>query len=85
MLSYQNFASYGVIATGIYGNESTVTFDCIEGTGEPQWVSFYYQSMLTSQVKFWNFLLTYQTIDTDDMGFGDQRKKTPSYQLLSLY
>jgi hypothetical protein len=29
---------------GIYGNDSTVTFSGIEGTGKPQWVSFYYQS-----------------------------------------
>lgn len=41
-----NFASGGVIATGIYGNDSTVTFSGIEGTGKPQWVSFYYQSEL---------------------------------------
>ncbi|KAK2762154.1 hypothetical protein FQN54_001162 [Arachnomyces sp. PD_36] len=40
-----NFASHGVIATGIYGNDSTVTFHGIEGTGEPQWVSFYYQNI----------------------------------------
>lgn len=40
----QNFASHGVILTGIYGNDSTVTFEEIEGTGKPQWVSFYYQS-----------------------------------------
>jgi hypothetical protein len=39
-----NFASGGVIATGIYGNDSTVTFTGIEGTGKPQWISFYYQS-----------------------------------------
>lgn len=38
-----NFASGGVILTGIYGNDSTVTFSGIEGTGKPQWVSFYYQ------------------------------------------
>lgn len=30
--------------TGIYGNDSTVTFEGIEGTGKDQWVSFYYQS-----------------------------------------
>lgn len=40
----QNFASHGVILTGIYGNDSTVTFTGVEGTGKPQWVSFYYQS-----------------------------------------
>lgn len=39
-----NFASKGVIATGIYGNDSTVTFEGIKGTGKPQWVSFYYQN-----------------------------------------
>lgn len=41
-----NFGSNGVIATGIYGNDSTVTFNNIEGSGKPQWVSFYYQSKL---------------------------------------
>ncbi|KAI2627831.1 carbohydrate-binding module family 35 protein [Hypoxylon sp. NC1633] len=39
-----NFASGGVIVTGIEGNDSTVTFHGIEGTGEPQWISFYYQN-----------------------------------------
>ncbi|KAJ9162341.1 Glycoside hydrolase family 43 protein [Coniochaeta hoffmannii] len=39
-----NFASKGSIVTGIYGNDSTVTFDGIEGTGKPQWVAFYYQN-----------------------------------------
>ncbi|KAI1773089.1 carbohydrate-binding module family 35 protein [Hypoxylon cercidicola] len=39
-----NFASGGVIVTGIEGNDSTVTFSGIEGTGKPQWVSFYYQN-----------------------------------------
>jgi hypothetical protein len=39
-----NFASGGIIATGIYGNDSTITFGGIEGTGKPQWVSFYYQN-----------------------------------------
>ncbi|KAH8425165.1 putative beta-glucanase [Aspergillus melleus] len=39
-----NFATDGVILTGIYGNDSTVTFEGIEGTGKPQWVSFYYQN-----------------------------------------
>ncbi|KAK8136347.1 hypothetical protein PG984_004287 [Apiospora sp. TS-2023a] len=39
-----NFASDGVILTGIYGNDSTVTFNGIKGTGNPQWVSFYYQN-----------------------------------------
>ncbi|GAB1193728.1 hypothetical protein APSETT444_002956 [Aspergillus pseudonomiae] len=39
-----NFASDNTILTGIYGNDSTVTFEGIEGTGKPQWVSFYYQT-----------------------------------------
>ncbi|KAI4869858.1 carbohydrate-binding module family 35 protein [Hypoxylon rubiginosum] len=39
-----NFASGGVIVTGIEGNDSTVTFSGIEGTGKPQWVSFHYQN-----------------------------------------
>ncbi|TKX23354.1 putative glycosyl hydrolases family 43 protein [Elsinoe australis] len=39
-----SFASDGVILTGIYGNDSTVTFSGIQGTGKPQWVSFYYQN-----------------------------------------
>ncbi|CAI7592616.1 unnamed protein product [Penicillium discolor] len=39
-----NFATDGVILTGIYGNDSTVTFENIEGSGKPQWVSFYYQN-----------------------------------------
>lgn len=40
-----NFASQGVMATGIYGNDSSVTFEGIEGTGKAQWVSFYYQNI----------------------------------------
>ncbi|KAK8002830.1 hypothetical protein PG989_002549 [Apiospora arundinis] len=39
-----NFASDGIILTGIYGNDSTMTFSGIKGTGKPQWVSFYYQN-----------------------------------------
>ncbi|KAK7966678.1 Arabinanase/levansucrase/invertase [Apiospora aurea] len=39
-----NFASDGIILTGIYGNDSTVAFSGIKGTGKPQWVSFYYQN-----------------------------------------
>ncbi|PNS20847.1 ISWI chromatin-remodeling complex ATPase ISW2 [Sphaceloma murrayae] len=39
-----NFGSDGVILTGIYGNDSTVTFSGVEGSGKPQWVSFYYQN-----------------------------------------
>ncbi|KAI5375164.1 hypothetical protein AA0117_g9410 [Alternaria alternata] len=38
------FGSDGVIVTGIYGNDSKVTFSNIEGAGKPQWVSFYYQN-----------------------------------------
>ncbi|KAK7704041.1 hypothetical protein SLS57_010630 [Botryosphaeria dothidea] len=34
----------GTIVTGIYGNDSTVTFEGVEGTGKEQWVSFYYQN-----------------------------------------
>ncbi|KAJ5380755.1 uncharacterized protein N7496_003183 [Penicillium cataractarum] len=40
-----NFATDGIILTGIYGNDSTVTFEGIEGSGEPQWISFYYQNI----------------------------------------
>ncbi|KXJ90315.1 galactan 1,3-beta-galactosidase-like protein [Microdochium bolleyi] len=40
-----NFASDGVILTGIYGNDSTVTFSNVEGGGGKQWVSFYYQNI----------------------------------------
>ncbi|KAL4938794.1 hypothetical protein BDV06DRAFT_231531 [Aspergillus oleicola] len=43
-LQEANFGTDGVILTGIYGNDSTVTFSGIEGTGKPQWVSFYYQN-----------------------------------------
>ncbi|KAL1880591.1 hypothetical protein VTK73DRAFT_5396 [Phialemonium thermophilum] len=39
------FASSGVMATGIYGNDSTVTFEGVTGEGGPQWVSFYYQNI----------------------------------------
>jgi hypothetical protein len=40
------------MVTGIYGNDSSVTFEGVEGTGKPQWVSFYYQSTLfSSQVQ----------------------------------
>ncbi|KAH8199601.1 hypothetical protein TruAng_006251 [Truncatella angustata] len=40
-----NFASGGVIATGIYGNDSKIVFSGIQGAGRPQWVSFYYQNI----------------------------------------
>lgn len=43
-LQEASFASHGVIATGIYGNDSKVTFSGIQGSGKPQWVSFYYQN-----------------------------------------
>ncbi|CAG7915786.1 unnamed protein product [Penicillium olsonii] len=39
-----NFGTDGIMLTGIYGNSSTVTFEDIEGSGKPQWVSFYYQN-----------------------------------------
>ncbi|CEJ59620.1 Putative Glycoside hydrolase family 43 protein [Penicillium brasilianum] len=40
-----NFATDGIIITGIYGNDSTVTFENVEGSGGTQWVSFYYQNI----------------------------------------
>lgn len=43
-LQEAKFASEGMIATGIYGNDSTVTFTGVEGDGSTQWVSFYYQN-----------------------------------------
>lgn len=39
-----SFTESGVILTGIYGNDSTVSFSNVEGSGKPQWVSFYYQN-----------------------------------------
>lgn len=38
-----SFGTDGVIVTGIYGNDSKVSFE-VEGQGKPQWVSFYYQN-----------------------------------------
>ncbi|KAJ5004318.1 hypothetical protein K4K48_010152 [Colletotrichum sp. SAR 10_66] len=38
------FGSHNVIATGIYGNDSTITFE-VEGQGRDQWVSFYHQNI----------------------------------------
>ena len=38
------FATGGKIVTGISGNDSTVTFSGIQGSGKKQWVSFYYQN-----------------------------------------
>lgn len=43
-LQEASFGSHGVIATGIVGNDSKVSFSGIEGSGKPQWVSFYYQN-----------------------------------------
>lgn len=43
-LQEASFATNGLIATGIYGNDSTVTFNNIQGTGQEQWISFYYQN-----------------------------------------
>lgn len=45
-LQEASFASGGRIATGIYGNDSTVTFSGIRGAGggRKQWVSFYHQN-----------------------------------------
>ncbi|KAF7556706.1 hypothetical protein G7Z17_g1222 [Cylindrodendrum hubeiense] len=42
-LQEANFGSNNVIATGIYGNDSTITFD-VTGQGKDQWVSFYHQN-----------------------------------------
>lgn len=39
----KTFGSDHVIATGIYGNDSTITFT-VNGQGQDQWVSFYHQS-----------------------------------------
>lgn len=50
LIASKKFATDGVILTGIYGNDSTVTFEGIEGSGEPQWISFYYQSMFASYI-----------------------------------
>ena len=38
-----NFGSNLTIVTGIYGNDSTVTFN-VKGCGKKQWVSFWYQN-----------------------------------------
>ena len=38
------FATGGKIVTGISGNDSTVTFSGVQGSGKKQWVSFYYQN-----------------------------------------
>lgn len=43
-LQEASFACGGLMATGIRGRDSTVSFTGIEGTGQEQWVSFYYQN-----------------------------------------
>ncbi|KAH7374724.1 glycosyl hydrolase [Plectosphaerella cucumerina] len=43
-LQEANFASHGVIATGIHGDESGITLT-VDGQGGDQWVSFYYQNI----------------------------------------
>ncbi|KAF2732648.1 glycoside hydrolase family 43 protein [Polyplosphaeria fusca] len=43
-LQEATFTATGVIATGIAGNSSTVTFGGVQGSGGEQWVSFYYQN-----------------------------------------
>ncbi|KPM41049.1 hypothetical protein AK830_g5508 [Neonectria ditissima] len=42
-LQEANFGSQNVIATGIYGNDSTLTFE-VDGQGQNQWISFYHQN-----------------------------------------
>ncbi|GAB7362428.1 hypothetical protein MBLNU230_g2750t1 [Neophaeotheca triangularis] len=44
-LQEANFASGGLIATNICGNDSTLTLSGIQGQGSEQWVSFYYQNI----------------------------------------
>ncbi|TPX14640.1 uncharacterized protein E0L32_005332 [Thyridium curvatum] len=43
-LQEATFGSHNVIATGIYGNQSTITFE-VDGQGEDQWISFYHQNI----------------------------------------
>ncbi|KAK1497136.1 glycoside hydrolase family 43 [Colletotrichum tamarilloi] len=43
-LQEATFGSGNVIATGIYGNDSTVTIE-VKGQGRDQWVSFYHQNI----------------------------------------
>ncbi|KAI8309193.1 hypothetical protein K4K61_001967 [Colletotrichum sp. SAR11_59] len=43
-LQEATFGSHNVIATGIYSNDSTITFE-VEGQGRDQWVSFYHQNI----------------------------------------
>ncbi|KAL5048117.1 hypothetical protein BDW71DRAFT_206058 [Aspergillus fruticulosus] len=42
-LQEATFGSKNVIATGIYGKDSKITFT-VDGRGTDQWVSFYHQS-----------------------------------------
>lgn len=75
-MNQKNFATDGIILTGIYGNDSTITFQNIEGSGKPQWVSFYYQSSFLIFTPYPVDFLSDRLLDIDDMGFGDQRKWT---------
>ncbi|KAI9901603.1 hypothetical protein N3K66_003420 [Trichothecium roseum] len=43
-LQRANFAESGVMATGIYANDSKITFE-VQGAGEEQWVAFYHQNI----------------------------------------
>ncbi|CAH0016154.1 unnamed protein product [Clonostachys rhizophaga] len=43
-LQEANFATLSKIATGIYGNDSKITFE-VDGQGDDQWVSFYHQNI----------------------------------------
>ncbi|KNG86653.1 glycoside hydrolase family 43 [Aspergillus nomiae NRRL 13137] len=71
------FASGNRIATGIYGNDSTITFT-VRGQGQDQWVSFYHQSKLLPPLfpKLTPHSLT-NSSNIDDMGFGDQPMGQP--------
>ena len=40
---------YHTTLVNLKGNESKITFTGIEGSGELQWVSFYYQSTLQTR------------------------------------
>ncbi|KAM0617092.1 hypothetical protein ACHAP0_001851 [Verticillium nonalfalfae] len=42
-LQEASFGSHNVIATGIYGNDSMITFE-VDGQGQDRWVSFYHQN-----------------------------------------
>jgi hypothetical protein len=64
----QAFASNGIIANNISGNDSTITFE-VYGDGREQWVSFYYQ--IETPLFRPSCLRQLTRIDTDDMGFGD--------------